>query len=103
MIKKFKNGNINLCIKEDLKNGYYNIHHKVDNFIHNEMFLEDLYINVIGGYLYVLDTSNNNLYELGFITINAFLNELLKGYTIKLYKLDKEVAKDLLQDLENDY
>ena len=102
MIKKFKNGNINLCIKEDLKNGYYD-HNNIENFIHDEMFLEGLYINVIGGYLYVLDTSNYNLYELGFITIDVFLSELLKGYTIKLYKLDKEVAKDLLQDLENGY
>ena len=67
------------------------------------MFLEDLYIEIINGYLYILDMSNNSLYELGFITIDDFLNELLKGYTIKLYKLDKEVAKDLLQDLENNY
>ena len=102
MIKKFKNGNINLSIKEDLKNDYYN-HNNVEGFIHNEMFLEDLYIEIINGYLYVLDTSNYYLYELGFITINDFLNELLKGYIIKLYKLDKEVAKDLLQDLENEY
>ena len=102
MIKKFKNGNINLSIKEDLKNGYYD-YNNVENFIHDEMFLDGLYINIIGGYLYVLDTSNYNLYELGFITIDVFLSELLKGYTIKLYKLDKEVANDLLQDLENDY
>ena len=102
MIKKFKNGNINLSIKEDLKNNYYNCDN-VEHFIHDEMFLKDLYIEIIGGYLYVLDTSNYNLYELGFITIDVFLSELLKGYTIKLYKLDKEVAKDLLQDLENGY
>ena len=102
MIKKFKNGNINLSIKEDLKNDYYN-HNNVEGFIHGEMFMEDLYINIIGGYLYILDTSNYNLYALDFMTINEFLNELLKGYTIKLYKLDKRTTKDLLQDLENDY
>lgn len=102
MIKKFKNGNINLNIKEDIKNGYYNTDN-VENFIHGEMWLNDLYIEIIGGYLYVLDTSNYYLYEFGFITINDFLNELLKGYTIKLYPLDKEVTKGLLQDLENDY
>lgn len=102
MIKKFKNGNINLCIKEDIKNSYYNSDN-IEHFIHDEMFLDGLYINIIGGYLYVLDTSNYNLYELGFITIDVFLSELLKGYTIKLYKLDKEVANDLLQDLENNY
>ena len=102
MIKKFKNGNINLNIKEDLKNGYYD-HNNIKNFIYNEMFFKDLYINVIGGYLYVLDTSNDNLYEFGFITIDDFLNELLKGYTIKLYRLNKRITKDLLQDLENEY
>ena len=99
MIKKFKNGNINLCIKEDLKNGYYD-HNNIENFIHNEMFMEDLHIEIINGYLYILDMSNNSLYELGFITIDVFLNELLKGYAIKLYELDKEVANDLLQDLD---
>ena len=102
MIKKFKNGNINLNIKEDLKNGYYD-HNNIEKFIYNEMFFKDLYINVIGGYLYVLDTSNDNLYEFGFITIDDFLNELLKGYTIKLYRLNKRITKDLLQDLENEY
>ena len=103
MIKKFKNGNINLSIKEDLKNGYYNINHKVDNFIYNEMFMEDLYIETINGHLCIFDANKFNFYSFDFNSINAFLNELLKGYTIKLYKLDKEVAKDLLQDLENDY
>ena len=102
MIKKFKNGNINLSIKEDLKSGYYN-ELNIESFIHDEMFMENLYIEVINGYLYILDMSSNNLYEFGFITIDYFLNELLKGHTIKLYPLDKEVTKGLLQDLENDY
>ena len=102
MIKKFKNGNINLSIKEDLKSGYYDINN-VENFIHDEMFMENLSIEVINGYLYILDMSNNNLYEFGFITIDDFLKKLLKGHTIKLYTLDKEVAKELLQDLENEY
>lgn len=102
MIKKFKNGNINLSIKEDLKSGYYNINN-VEHFIHDEMFLEDLYIEIIGGYLYILDTSNYNLYSLEFYNVCQFLNELLKGNTIKLYKLNKAVTKELLQDLENEY
>ena len=102
MIKKFKNGNINLSIKEDLKSGYYD-NNNIENFIHNEMFMSDLYIEVINGYLYILDMSNNNLYEFGFITIDDFLRKLLKGHTIKLYPLDKEVTKGLLQDLEKDY
>ena len=101
MIKKFKNGNINLSIKEDLKSGYYNSDN-VESFIHDEMFMENLYIEVINGYLYILDMSNNNLYEFGFITIDDFLRKLLKGHTIKLYKFDKEIANNLLQDLEND-
>ena len=102
MIKKFKNGNINLSIKEDLKSGYYNCDN-VESFIHDEMFMSDLYIEVINGYLYILDMSNNNLYEFGFITIDDFLRKILKGHTIKLYRLDKRATKDLLQDLENGY
>ena len=39
MIKKFKNGNIVLSIKEELKSGYFepNIH-SVEGFYHNDMF-----------------------------------------------------------------
>ena len=101
MIKKFKNGNINLSIKEDLKSGYYNCDN-VESFIHDEMWINDLYINTIGGYLYILDTNKFYLYSFDYITINDFLSELLKGYTIKLYRLDKRATKDLLKDLEND-
>ena len=95
MIKKFKNGNINLCIKEDLKNGYYD-HNNIENFIHNKMFLEDLYIETIDGYLYIFDANKFNFYSFDFNSINEFLNELLKGYTIKLYKLDKKTTNNLI-------
>ena len=90
MIKKFKNGNINLSIKEDLKNDYYN-HNNIENFIYNEMFFKDLYIETIDGHLYIFDANKFNFYSFDFMTINEFLNELLKGYTIKLYKLDEKL------------
>ena len=95
MIKKFKNGNINLCIKEDLKNGYYD-HNNIEKFIYNEMFMEDLYIETINGHLCIFDANKFNFYSFDFNSINEFLNELLKGYTIKLYKLDEKTTNNLI-------
>ena len=45
MIKKFKNGNIVLDIREDIKNGYYEkTIEGIENFYHHDMCMEDLRI-----------------------------------------------------------
>ena len=72
MIKKFKNGNIVLDVRDDIKNGYYekNIE-SIENFYHNDMCMEDLYINQINGYLYIVDYNTGLVYD------------LLEGYLFK--------------------
>ena len=105
MIKKFKNGNIVLDIRDDIKKGYYekNIE-SIENFYHNDMCMEDLYINQINGYLYIVDFNTGLVYDLpGGYLFKDFLEELLNKGKIKLIPYGKIMSKELLNDLENGY
>ena len=103
MIKKFKNGNIVLDIREDIKKGYYEkTIDGIENFCHNEMYMEDLYVNQINGYLYIVDFNKRLVYDLPRGYLN-FLKELLNKGKIKLIPYGKKISKDLLNDLENGY
>ena len=105
MIKKFKNGNIVLDIREDIKNGYYEkTIDSIENFYHNDMCMEDLYINQINGYLYIVDFNKRLVYDLpGGYMFKDFLEELLNKGKIKLIPYGKIMSKELLNDLENGY
>ena len=105
MIKKFKNGNIVLDVREDIKNGYYEkTIESIENFYHNDMCMEDLYINQINGYLYVVDFNTGLVYDLpGGYLFKDFLEELLNKGKIKLIPYGKKISKELLHDLENGY
>ena len=103
MIKKFKNGNIVLDVREDIKKGYYEkTIDGIENFYHNEMYMEDLYVNQINGYLYIVDFNKRLVYDLPRGYLN-FLKELLNKGKIKLIPYGKKISKDLLNDLENGY
>ena len=105
MIKKFKNGNIVLDIRDDIKNGYYEkTIESIENFYHNEMCMETLYINQINGYLYIIDYNTRLVYDLpGGYMFEDFLKELLNKGKIKLIPYGKRISKELLNDLENGY
>ena len=103
MIRKFKNGNIVLDIRDDIKSGYYEkTIDGIENFYHNEMYMEDLYVNQINGYLYIVDFNKRLVYDLPRGYLN-FLKELLNKGKIKLIPYGKKISKDLLNDLENGY
>ena len=105
MIKKFKNGNIVLDVRDDIKNGYYEkTIESIENFYHNDMCMEDLYINQINGYLYIVDYNTGLVYDLpGGYLFKDFLEELLNKGKIKLIPYEKKISKELLNDLENGY
>ena len=104
MIKKFKNGKINLDLRGDFKKAYYEKTIKsMEIFYNYEMFMEDLAINQINGYLYIIDFNRNFVYDLPAFTYADFLQKLMDDEKIVLYPYSKEVAEDLLQDLENGY
>ena len=105
MIKKFKNGNIVLDIRDDIKNDYYKkTIESIENFYHNDMCMEDLYINQINGYLYIVDFNKRLVYDLpGGYLFKDFLEELLEKGKIKLIPYGKKISKELLHDLEKGY
>ena len=105
MIKKFKNGNIVLDIRDDIKNGYYEkTIESLENFYYNDMIMENLYINQINGYLYIVDYNTGLVYDLpGGYMFKDFLEELLNKGKIKLIPYGKKMSKELLNDLENGY
>ena len=103
MIKKFKNGNIVLDVREDIKKGYYEkTIEGIENFYHHDMCMEDLYINQINGYLYIVDFNTRLVYDLPRGYLN-FLEELLNKGKIKLIPYGKKISKELINDLENGY
>ena len=105
MIKKFKNGNIVLDIRDDIKNGYFEkTIESLENFYYNDMIMENLYINQINGYLYIVDYNTGLVYDLpGGYMFKDFLEELLNKGKIKLIPYGKKMSKELLNDLENGY
>ena len=105
MIKKFKNGNIVLDIKDDIKKSYYEkTIESIENFYNNDMCMEELYINQINGYLYIVDYNTGLVYDLpGVYLFKDFLEELLNKGKIKLIPYEKKISKELLHDLENGY
>ena len=105
-VKKFKNGNINLYTS---KNDFEFFHETNYALWYDELTNNDLYLQVINGYLYLLDTSSDRLLELpnnyyGYTSTLQAMKELCKiDTTVKLYAMNKKANKDLLQDLENGY
>ena len=104
MIKKFKNGKI--LLKPDkmdiLEDGSID-----ESFYHDDMFIQDLYINQINGYQYIVDFNTGLVYELGSYLLQNplkyILDELEENGKMYLYPLTRKHSKDLLQDLENGY
>ena len=68
------------------------------------MCMEDLYINQINGYLYIIDYNTRLVYDLpsGYM-FKDFLKELLNKGKIKLIPYGKRISKELLNDLESGY
>ena len=66
------------------------------------MYIEDLYVNQINGYLYIVDFNKRLVYDLPRGYLN-FLKELLNKGKIKLIPYEKRISEELLNDLENGY
>ena len=110
MIKKFKNGKIKMDIQYELRVGYYRVGgtheenmREMEKFCHFEMSMEDLYVNIINGYPYIVDFNTQLVYDLPHGHFEMFLESLSKGKVIELVPYGKRASKELLQDLENGY
>lgn len=104
-IKKFKNGKIKVSIDKQydiLSNGAIN-----ENVYHEDMFFNDLYVNQINGYSYLVDFNTSLVYETGSYLLQNplkyILDTLSENGKMYFYPLSKKESKSLLQDLENGY
>ena len=90
MIKKFKNGNINLKLTEG--DGF--------TFIDNEMFWNDIYIQSLDDNLYIVDYNKQLVYDLMSYSINNFIEYLEEKTLIKLIPYSKKESLELIKEIE---
>ena len=90
MIKKFKNGNINLKLTES--DGF--------TFIDNEMFWNDMYIQSLDDNLYIVDYNKQLVYDLMNYSINNFIEYLEEKTLIKLIPYCKKESLELIKEIE---
>lgn len=110
-ITKLKNGNIELRL--DKEHGwYFDREGKLtEEYYHDVMTMEDLYINQVLGYLYLIDFNTRRVYPMEFNYGTESLGKLLdliqREYErVGVYTMEpctKEMAEEVLHDLENDY
>ena len=108
IIKKFKNGNIN--IRMEASDDFY-YERNWDKLYNNEM--SDLYFNRINDYEYLIDWNTGMVYDmtnlLGYLALEGDILTALFTYiennkgSIKLYPMSNKEGKDILQDLENGF
>ena len=102
MIKKFKNGNLTLSIKEDIKSGYYD-NNNIENFYHDEMFMNDLTIEALDNDYYIIDSNKLIAYELNYNVYsnvaNCFLDELIEKERIRLFPVKPKKYNDYIINL----
>lgn len=108
IIKKFKNGKVKMKLeKSDFfyyadENGGIDI----DRLYNNEITMNDLCIQQINGYQYIVDFNTSTVYEMGSYLLQnplKFIADELSEGTVYLYPLTKKLSLDLLEDLENGY
>lgn len=106
IIKKFKNGNINLKLE---KSDYFYYGDKnglnIDK-IYDVLTMDDLYFNQINGYMYLVDFNKSLMYDFSdcYINILEYLKSLLvDNKTVKLFPISKKESKSLFIDLENGF
>ena len=104
-IKKFKNGKIKMSVQRDYDindDGSIN-----ENVYHDDMFMADLSLNQINGYMYITDFNTQLVYELGSYLmqnpLKFLLEEMEEKSVLYFYPLTKKESKSLLQDLENGF
>lgn len=108
-IKKFKNGKLAFRVDKNYsitKDGELD-----ENYYHDGMFMNDLSLNQINGYIYLVDFNTQTVYEIGSYLVQNPLKYLLDtilehhkaGKVFYLHPLSKKESKSLLQDLENGY
>lgn len=92
IIKKFKNGKIKLQLEKKWDFEQYT-GELSESIYHDDMFMENLYIDTINGCFYIIDTNKQIIYDYfnGYFIQNplkSLLNDLESNSKIYLYPSD---------------
>lgn len=98
-IQKFKNGNVTIY-------NYSDFYDNIDSYYHNEITMNDLYIEFFEDIAYIVDYNTQKVYNLYIdYCTNPLIyidNELQKNGKIKLYPLSKKEADEILNAILED-
>ena len=94
MIKKFKNGNILMSTKRDIIMGYYD-DNNIENFYHDECFMNDITFTYIDGIPYFIDVNTRLAYDSPFYYFSDFIYHMYTKKKLRLYPYDKRISEEL--------
>jgi hypothetical protein len=100
MVKKFKNGNIHLDARKEIKEGIYTTKHwrarlEGNMFYRNQMIVKGVYLWNYSNDLYVADTETGLFYKLFYNDIDIFFSDIIKKQRIILKPLPIKECKEL--------
>ena len=94
MITKFKNGNILMSVKRDLLMGYYD-DNNIENFYHDECFMNDITFTYIDGVPYFIDCNTGLVYDSPYYDFRDFINHMYTKKKLRLYPYGKRISEEL--------
>jgi hypothetical protein len=100
MVKRFKNGNIHLDARKEIKEGVYTtkdwrIHLEGSMYYRNQMTVKNIYLWSYLNNLYVADTETGLFYKTFYNDTDIFLSNIIKKQRIILKPLPIKECKEL--------
>ena len=100
MIKRFKNGNIHLDARKEIKEGLYTakdwrIHTEGSMFYRNQMITKNIYLWTYENTLYVVDCESKLFYKTFSNEPKEFLSNIIKKQRIILKPASNKINKNL--------
>ena len=100
MVKRFKNGNIHLDARKEIKEGIYTskdwrTHLEGNMYYRNQMRVKGIYLWSYLNDLYVADTETKLFYKLLYNDKDIFLSDIIKKQRIILKPLPIKECKEL--------
>ena len=100
MIKKFKNGNIHLKMEENQKDKTITDLQNGEAFYNEEFFWNDLYIQMIDGYAYIVDFNTQRVYDIPHNHYGMFFEDIAKCKKIILYPYSKRESRKMIDNID---
>ena len=94
MIKKFKNGNILMSTKKDIIRGYYDSDN-IENFYHDECFMNDITFTYIDGVAYFIDCNTGLVYDSPYYLFTDFIIHMYTKKKLRIYPYGRKMSREL--------